>query len=781
MANRSRWQQDVLAKLAAARRLIRRELSLLGAAKWLTLLGGLFWLLDGWDLVWFAATKLEQPLALRRLLGAGAGGLLAGFALWWVATRLSRPLSDESIALAIQRRRPELQDRLITAVQSQPADEPLTAAMLSRTQRAAADALADWSPSELIDRRPLIRWGTAAVLLVGAVAVTAAVAPSHLSRWAEAYLQGEPDYWDRFRRTRVSLAVARGVPEQIVPFDSARRIRAARGATLAIVATVDDGTERPDRVRLTVTDLGAEGDDQTVSMIAAEGDGPFRHTLPRLFDDVELSIVAGDYATAKPYVVEVVEPPRVDALIATVVAPDYMNLGGSDRFVRGPVQSSRVPVPVGASVSLGIETNKPVAAVRVTAGDRRVELSPNEITTLGLAAVPPDGAQFHLPLVLGQRAVESPPTVASLPTEEAMPIEEPTELEISLVDTDGLRSLAPLSLTIEPVADLPPVVAARPRGIGTAVTRRALIPWSGSIVDDYGVTESWFRVRVGQADAIRQPIDRPTGPKTILLDPPGDPPVRIDLREIDPRLEQVLELSIAARDANPADDARPGRSEAVRLTVVSDDELLAILRGKELNLRLRFESIVEEVRQTRDDIRLQIEREEQASGLPESPERLELRQGISAGLDRDVLAVRKNESESAAIASLFADLRAEIVNNRLDTRKRLDRIDNGVLTPLTEINDRQFPAAERDMERAQQTVRRRDGDGQAPIAAALASVQTRLDRLVESLERVLGEMERRQSVNELIEELQRLTERYEDLQKRTKEKTVDDFFDDLLE
>ena len=741
---------ELQAILAATRQTIRRQLSLLGLFRSLALAGGLLWLLDGWDVLYFQLTKLEQPRVLRALLIGSAVVGLVGYAVWWLVTRRLRPMPDDAVALTIERARPELQQRLITAVQSQQPDSGIAAEMSARTQRDAADALANFSPSDLIDSRPLRRAALLAAVLWGAATLTPLLAESHWSRWADAYLRLMPDYWSDFRQTRARLQVVRSPGEPPIEFDQSRTIRAARGANLTVVAVIADGTVRPDRVRLTATSQSDRRDVQTISMLPTDG-GVFRHTLPRLFDDLTLDLVAGDYATAQPYRVEVVDPPQIDALAMAIDYPDYTGLDIADAAPT-PVLSSRVELPVGSQVRFLAEANKPIATARLLAGETRL-------------AQPAGGADFGFDAVIA---------AAGEPSSGGLVISEPTELELSLVDTDGLRSLAPLSLVIEPVADTPPQVSARPRGIGQAVTRRAIIPWVGQVTDDYGLRDAWLKLRIDEAEPVRSPVDLPTRSKSWTIDP--DAPATIDLRDFDPQREQTLSLSLVAADANPAADARTGQSEVVTLQVVSADELLAILRGKELNLRQRFESIVEEVTDTRDDIREQRSREDEAAALPDSPEQMKLRQQISAGIDRDLLAVRKNASEAGAIFELFGDLRAEMVNNRVDTRDLLDRIDRGVLTPLESVLASDLPRVDRSMVAAREAIRSRDD-----IASSLAAADRDLSRLVDRLQAILAEMQRRQSYNELIEELQELTRRYEKLTEETKSRGVDDFFDDLLE
>lgn len=773
MAASTPWQTRLEAVLSATRRAIRRRAITLGTAQATTLAALGFWLLEGWDQLYFLLTRLEQPQLVRTALIYAAAIGLAAFGVWWAVTRVFRRLDHETLAETIEASRPQLADRLITAVQSRQrreGDDPIADRMASRTQRDAVDRLEDFDPASLLRAEPLKRWTTAAVVLLGAVAAVAAFNPSQLARWGQAYLFGADDYWNTFRTTRVELAVARGQPEVLVPFESGR-VKAARGATLTVVAAIAEGTRNPGRVRLTLLDRSPYGDEQTVSMIEGSS-SEYRHTLARVFDDIDLWVRAGDFATATPLRIEVVDPPDVAKLELVVRYPDYTGLAATadtDGFVRLPVQSSSVGLPEGTTAALVGTANKPLSAAKFVVGTRRIDAVLGDDAAT-IAAVPAGTDEmFAVPFEVAYRSQ------SEKPGDDGLLVAEPLDVEIRLRDRDDLRSLVPLQLGLRPVADAPPEVSARPRGIGEAVTRRATIPWAGELLDDYGIQQVWFELgRESSERPQRRDIELDRIGRSLVLEPSAESPVRLDLRESGLELGESITVALAAADRYPP-GSQVGRSERLRLTVVSDEELLAILRGKELNLRQRFEQIVEEVTATRDDVRALRTREQAARATTDDAERMNLRQQISGGIDRGLLAVRKNQSEAAAVLAVFADLRDELVNNRVGTRERLSRIDNGVLVPLRRVVDRQFGEVDAAVEAARDAVRSR-----GEIAASLATADGELSRLVERLAAILAEMERRQSYNELIEELERLTERYEQLEKRTKDKSVDSFLDDLL-
>jgi hypothetical protein len=93
-------------------------------------------------------------------------------------------------------------------------------------------------------------------------------------------------------------------------------------------------------------------------------------------------------------------------------------------------------------------------------------------------------------------------------------------MRIELEDTDGITSVEPIRLVINGIVDQPPVIQTELRGIGSSITRKATIPVSGTITDDYGIAKTEFQFRVDKNKDWRiSPFRRPAvgTPKEHLL------------------------------------------------------------------------------------------------------------------------------------------------------------------------------------------------------------------------------------------------------------------------
>ena len=115
---------DVLQQL---RTRIRRYVLWEGVSLVVALLGVVFWVSLAIDYGLEPAGGVRTALLFIAVLGVGAA------CVWHVVLRLARSLGSRSLALVLERRFPQLNDRLITAVELAENVErpsPLTASML---------------------------------------------------------------------------------------------------------------------------------------------------------------------------------------------------------------------------------------------------------------------------------------------------------------------------------------------------------------------------------------------------------------------------------------------------------------------------------------------------------------------------------------------------------------------------------------------------------------------------------------------------------------------------
>src|SRR5260370_30783941 len=160
-------RSEIPAVLRELRSRIRRYVVFEGSGRVVAIFGaavGLSLAVDYW---------LEPSIGQRRALLLLALAGTAAAVVWYLVLRLARDFHFRALALVLERRFPELNDRLITAVElaeSGQRHSGLTASMLQRTADEAAELSRGLALSEVFNRRPLIRAISLALCLAVSIA-----------------------------------------------------------------------------------------------------------------------------------------------------------------------------------------------------------------------------------------------------------------------------------------------------------------------------------------------------------------------------------------------------------------------------------------------------------------------------------------------------------------------------------------------------------------------------------------------------------------------------------
>lgn len=681
--------------LADVRRRARRWIWIESLA-WLTLLAcGGFWASLAFD--WC----VEPPPWVRAALLVATAACLLWVLAGRLLVRLAVPLRDDALAVIVERSHPEFRDGLSTAISlAGGRREDVDPALLARTT-AAAEALVG-----RVDRRRIFRHRSLSLLAVAAVAAVATIAgfvalrPAVAGVWVRRSLLLRDEPWPR--RTVLEAEgfvagvrkVARGADVDVIV-----RARGAGGPP----AAVDLRMWGPTGWKTTRmgTRGGVDGRNQT-----------FGHVIEAVGEDLRLEVRGGD-ARLRNLRLLVVAPPAMEAIEIRGVPPEY--LGGP---IRTPPVSRLVSLPRGSRVAIDCRATKPLAAGRITV--RPVGTLPGADTVL-----------------VGERSAGSSGTdVAGL----VDVLDRDLVVTLELVDTDGLTNRDPITFTLLAMPDEQPRVAARLRGISTAVTPRARLPLEGTISDDHALAAAEVRL------AVQPPAAAPAGPepagRTVAIAKvrggaslvelaADDPPVETEPLGLVPGMR--LAVTVAASDACTLDGGpQIGTSDTWTLDVVTPEALQAMLEAREILLRRRYEAAIEDLAQGR-------------ARLPgDDPADAAARFGE---------AVARATGETAEIASAFRDIRLEFANNALLTAELETRLVTQIAVPLTAIATAELPGLA--------TACR------STPAAAVESLGRRADEVLARMRAVLARMMELESFNEVIERLRSVIRTQEEIHVET--------------
>jgi hypothetical protein len=292
--------------LRELRRRIKRYVALEGSALVLVVLGVAFWLSLALD-YWF-----EPSAGVRQALLLVAVAAVAAATVWFVVLRLVRDFRTRALALVLERRFPELNDRLITAVELSESRRPvsgLTAAMLQRTADEAADLSRRLELREVFNVRPLVRAIAVAVVLVVSIASFRLAQAEVFGTWFRRSLLLADEYYRRDTDLRVYVVADPG--DRVVEFQDGV-YKHPRGGDLTFLAEVREGKKVPDKVQFIYRNVASRGGGD--GYMTKIGQQQFRQKLAGLHQSIDLWLRGGDYSTRHPLRIEVVEAPQIERL-----------------------------------------------------------------------------------------------------------------------------------------------------------------------------------------------------------------------------------------------------------------------------------------------------------------------------------------------------------------------------------------------------------------------------------------------------------------------------------
>lgn len=771
-----------------------------------------FWATTGLDSGWFALQRLELPVALRAamlaLMLCGGGWLL----LRNILLPLMQRVNDRDLALLLERRFPDYQDRLITAVEGAeglPVNGPLASDMLARTITDADRLSQERNAAEVFNQRPLRQRGWIAGLLLLSVAGTAAAAPETLPRWWNAFVRCEETY--HTRTTHLEIFVVQQPGDRRLPFRSqpdGPRYLHPRGNDLELELTVPAGngsTGRPwvvpERVRVDVR----RGDGTTSrTYVSATSDRVFRYVVTRLQEDVEIEVLAGDYRIPQPLKIRSVDLPRLDNISLRCRYPEYTGWNQL-RSTELSITGSDASLPIGTQFHLAAHSSKPLQAVRIVSDDfelsgdhesSSLRLHGDSAPVSGPGLLSDDGCLISTDLQLIQATVTTSDTEQAEAAEDSsassalhtgtrhdgrLLITPGTSLKFFLHDTDDVMSGRPLLFRVQGIEDRAPAIDVRAEGIDSAITRRAVIPFSGSIRDDYGLRSAGFEFVVDSETQWRpRPFSTPLPKDTTEFDlgredrqsPSDRQPELFQVQPLDLTEGQTLSIALIARDGCEIGGPNLTRSDPGIFRIVSDDELLSLLYTREINLRRRFEASLRELEEVRDDLLFheQVARRIESAADETRPED---QAGLTNCATQGGNTLRRQVNELKSVLQGFEGIIRQLINNAIPLAQS-DTMKGNIVEPLQSVISRELTAADRALSRF-----RVAATSSQPAVALVAESEQKVGQVITKLKQILEHVRNMAEFHEALSDLRAVQEEQKRIQRDTKKLKRQRLIDEL--
>ncbi|MCA9082447.1 MAG: hypothetical protein KDA81_00260 [Planctomycetaceae bacterium] len=742
-----------------------------------------FWLTTGIDSGWFALQRLELPGGFRFILFAamvcGAIWLIAGFVL----RPLFRRTADTEIALLVERQFPAFQDGLVTAVECRngyPESGRFVSGMLQRTVQSANALAASVNVDRIFNLSDLKLRGWLAGILSLTLVANALARPGSIARWWDAFVLQKDVYHLRTTDLEFYAISQPGDRRRLIDVHEAEAVYLhPRGSDFEMEMRVPETMSPtnqpwivPERVRVDV--IRADGS-RSRTYVSSTSDRTFRFILTRLQEDVEIEALAGDFRTTTPLTIRTVAPPGIDSVQADCRFPEYTHWNETRQPVV-PVLGSEVSLPIGTEFVLQAVSSKPLAAVDILAdnfeivGSRtecriRSRTEADDHLNIDNPLISADGRtiQIRFRLTTAEAGSATSPetdTTTNNPVQPhsstIVPLPSNSLLRFVLHDEDDVRMTMPESLRILGTADTPPVISVRAVGVSNAVTRRAVIPVAGKIVDDYGVGTAGFQFIVDDESQWRpRPFRTASANGSLevsLGNTQGDQPEVFHVQPLDLSEGQTLALAVVASDECTVPATNTTRSEPLVFRIVSNEELLSLLYTREIGLRQRFESVISQLEQIRDDLTFHIEvadRLQAAADAASSEDRISLTTCATRSGDN----LRRQTNELNSITEGFEEIIQQLINNAIPPQKLAEDMQSDIVQPLRDHVLKLIPKADRSLS----SFRVSSTTGNATPEQVKASIQDISD-LIAELQNVLEKVRDMAELHEALSDLKSIFE-----------------------
>jgi hypothetical protein len=657
-----------------------------------------------------------QDRGLRIIASLAALAVCGWTAYRYVFKVMATRLGDVGLAMRIQRRFPELKDRLVSAVEFLHAAENDPTAGSAALRRAVVAAAAAETQrldfAAVLDPRPTIRAGTLMAAVALAVGLLVVLDPPAAQIALARLINPLGNVaWPR----TTHLMIRRPVE------------RVALGRAFQIEVVDAYGARLPPEVRIHYRFDGAEADAVEETEPMRYADGTMRARRENVLRPFSYRVEGGDDQSLPWQDVQVVEPPAVESVSVRLIPPAYTG------WPPAPAQR-HVRALVGSQVQIAGRATKPLRSASLCIeGGTKVP-----------ATLASDGDTFTV----------------------AFTVEKSGSYWFELTDRDGLDGGSDDRWEIHAIADSPPTVSIERPTANLFVTPWAVVPLRVAAQDDVAIARIALQRQGGELPlwASATPHPKP------LSEADGTP--EADRRVVDYRwnlgplgLKPGMQVTFYAT----ASDYRPqtGKSEPRSLTVITAEELQDRIAAREKLVLAELERALRIERGCRTQIASLAARLAVLPRLAQAE--VDQLQAVEHNQrEADQVLTSRGEGVPMHLLALLADLET----NRLPSDDILRRA-SALLAEIDRLGSEHLPVIGRELTAAVKTAQvELEGQGRAArpdsqIAASLAAAAKHQDAVIASLAGLIGQQARWDNYRRFARQLGRLLRQQEDVARRT--------------
>lgn len=648
-------------------------------------------------------TIRELPFPVRLVILALCIGTI-GYVAWrYLLYPLRRPITDDDIAICIERAFPELQDKLISSVQlsrgaggSIEVNSPELVRKLIQETMAQVDGMK--FTTVIVPSTPLFVFARGAALVVLALAYTLFY-PENIQTWLRRLY--DPDArWPRLTTLVVDLS-----DETLM----------AKGDTFRCTVRVQGRV--PSRVTMAVSfESGAVIKER---LDKGQDDREFVAIVPRVQESFTIRFEGGDDRT-KDFKVIALTPPHIERVRVLYTYPKYTGLPDTNPDM--PVEGGNVKAPIGTVVRVLGTSNIALESGRIFLGRRGEE----QLVPTTLSADPEKGERRLLTATFEVLA--------------------DAEYFFQLVGDNRLVCTDPVRYTVRVVVDNGPLVKVIEPNADKLVTPEAVVRIRTQITDDYGISlislpytllsgESKVEKRV---DFDTAQNDAKYGEKTINSD------FAFEMPALGVKPGDVVSYLVEASDNCDRPAPNVTRSRAFALTIVTRDHLQRLTEERQQRIREELRRLIE----VQTGERTNTSRYETLlSGKPE----LELSERQM--LQGSATAQRQIGQRLERLAREIGDIVADIDTNKLWDVSVQERL-SGMQEQMKAIAGTPCTEAANMLAQAATTTR------QSERAESIAAAGAKQDEIIAALKELYGHMEEWEDYADITRQVRELLEKH---------------------
>ncbi|MCE2402559.1 hypothetical protein J4G08_16955 [Candidatus Poribacteria bacterium] len=455
---------ELQTRILDARRVWKRSLFWTGAA--IVLIGFLAILVGESIVDWL----MPLPSVVRIALLAGIVGATLYLLYKYLIQPMRASLTLRDVALNVEESHPNLEDRLVSAVQfgDRESNDPVEAHMLQRLLEDTTQRIKGIDFKATIDHSRTRKYVGIATLVIAACGLLTLLFPTE-THTSLMRIFAPWEKTDPILTTKVN----------VTPGDA--RILSGKSLPIEVTVTGKDA----EKVVLTYYSKDmpptAEnaGSKQEINMVQnPEDKRGFAYEIFNVDADMEYYVVANE-TTSERYTVEVFEMPRVEEISVAYTYPEYTNLKPVVQQGSGDIQAV-----VGTTAELRITANKAIQTATLTHQNSESE----DVTEAEVAAEAVTLKSSEMVIADGNILTKT------------LEVSEDGKYTVELLCIDGFNNEVPIEYTIKAMPDNAPEVVIKEPGRDVNATKLEEVKIVAEATDDYGVEQFNLMYRIGAGE-----------------------------------------------------------------------------------------------------------------------------------------------------------------------------------------------------------------------------------------------------------------------------------------